>query len=258
MPLAPPPAPAALPPLHTARRAVAATATALTLLVSPPPAAAALLQFPATRLNNTYYLVRAGESAADAAGRARSSPATKESSSAALSATGKDQVAQVTVPSILKEGACANGCWIYYSTTTAAAQTARAVAAATGVGVSRLQPEYLFLDARGVGALEGGQLDVVRDELAAGDGVSPDWRPPMGFDGTPNDSISSTLARVGQSVSGIESKYSDQTVLIVTADAVPLGALQAAVEGGDLRAADALAPPPGGVARLRLAPAAVE
>lgn len=248
--LAPPPQPT---PRPLAR--LAAAAASLALLASPPPADASLLSFPASRLNNTYYLVRAGESVADAAGRARSSPATKESSAAALSPAGRDQVATITLPAVLESGACSSGCWIYYSTTTASAQVARAIAAASGVGVSRLQPEYVFLDARGVGGLEGGQLPVVLEELAAGDATSPDWRPPMGSDGTPPDSIASTLARVAQSVSGAESKYSGETVLLVAPDAVPLGALQAAIEGADLRTAAALAPPPGGVARLRLAPA---
>lgn len=264
--LRPPPAvgPSAqslLPPLPLARRApaalaaaaaatLAALAPATLAALAPLPAAASLLSLPATSLNNTYYLVRAGESVADAAGRVRSSPATKESSAAALSPRGREQVATITLPA----ARAASGGWIYYSTTAACAQTAQAVAAATGLGLSRLQPEYVFLDARGVGGLEGGQAAAVADELAAGDAGSPDWRPPPGTDGTPPESLTSVLARVVQSVSGIESKYSGETVLLIAPDAAPLGVLQAAVEGGDLRDAAALAPPPGGVARLRLAP----
>lgn len=200
--------PTFLPLSRRAPAALAAAATAALAVLAPPPASASLLSLPATSLHNAYYLVRAGESVADAAGRARSSPATKEASAAALSPAGRDQLAATTVPAAVK--ACAGGCWVYYSTTTAAAQTAQAVGGAAGLGLSRLVPEYTYLDARGLGGLEGGQAGAVADEVAAGDAGSPDWRPPPGTDGTPPDSLASVLARVVQSVSGIESKYSGE------------------------------------------------
>lgn len=44
----------------------------------------------------------------------------------------------------------------------------------------RIVPEYSFLDARGVGAFDRGLLEIVAADLARGDALSPDWRPPPG------------------------------------------------------------------------------
>jgi broad specificity phosphatase PhoE len=239
------------------RAAAAAAAALASLSLSAPSAHAGLLSLPAARLSNEYILVRAGRSVADAQGRARSGPATREASAARLSAGGLDDVHTITLPALARLHACSvegGGCWIYYSTTAGAAMTAQEVAAALGVSQARLIPEYLFLDARGLGGLEGGQLDLVNEEVAAGDASSADWRPPAGTDGTKHESLADVLVRAVQVVSGTETKLSGAQILVIAPDGAALGVLQAAVEGDDLRSAAALAPPPGGVARLRTAP----
>lgn len=51
-----------------------------------------------------------------------------------------------------------------------------------------------------------------------------------------------------------ETKHRGEEVVIIFPDAALAGAFQAAVAGEDLRISESLAPPPGGAARLRLAP----
>lgn len=47
---------------------------------------------------------------------------------------------------------------------------------------------YSFLDARGVGALEGLRLGTVYQQVWDGDLQDSNWRPPKGYDGTPWES----------------------------------------------------------------------
>ena len=241
----------------SATRPVASLAAALLVSLSstflPLAAHASLLELPASRLQNTYWLVRAGESVSESAGRVDTNRATKQGTGAGLSDLGKRQVAEGALPLVARE-ACGGGCYVYYGTVRRSEQIAAAIGAAAGLSQSRLVPEFSFLDPRGLGAFEGGQIAAVTDEVGAGDASSPLYRPPMGSTGTPNESLSDVLIRVTQLVSAEETKHRGEEVVIVFPDAALPGALQAAVLGEDLRSAESLAPPPGGAARLRLAP----
>lgn len=220
---------------------------------APPSAEASLLELPASRLQNRYWLVRAGESISESQGTVDTNRATKQGSGAGLSDLGKKQVAEGALPVVARE-ACSGGCFVYFGTVRRSEQVAAALGAAAGLSQSRLIPEFSFLDPRGLGAFEGGQLAAVTEEVGAGDASSPLFRPPMGTTGTPNESLTDVLIRVTQLVSAEETKHRGEDVVIVFPDAALPGALQAAVLGVDLRAAESLAPPPGGAARLRLAP----
>lgn len=126
------------------------------------------------------------------------------------------------------------------------------LAALFGVGRNRLVPEYSFLDARGVGGLEGGQLAAVAEELAAGDALGPTWRPPAGSDGTPSESAADVLVRGRQLLSVLETQYFGEDVLIIAPDSDNLSILQAGVAGTDLRTHSRGAFAPGEVRRLEL------
>jgi broad specificity phosphatase PhoE len=151
-------------------------------------------------VQNTYWLVRAGESVSEADGRVDTNRATKQGTGAGLSELGKRQVAEGALPMAARE-ACGGGCFVYYGTVRRSEQIAAAIGAAAGLSQSRLIPEFSFLDPRGLGALEGGQLAAVADEVSAGDASSPLYRPPMGTTGTPNESLGDVLMRVTQLVS---------------------------------------------------------
>ena len=182
---------------------LASLAAALLVSLSslfPLPASASLLELPASRLQNTYWLVRAGESVSESVGRVDTNRATKQGTGAGLSDLGKKQVAEGALSMVAKE-ACREGCFVYFGTVRRSEQIAAAIGAASGISQSRLIPEFSFLDPRGLGALEGGQLAVVAEEVSAGDASSPLYRPPMGTTGTPNESLSDVLVRVVQIVS---------------------------------------------------------
>ena len=225
----------------------------LAALLAPPPSRASLLELPASRLQNRYWLVRAGESVSESQGRVDTNRATKQGTGAGLSDLGRRQVAEGALPLVARE-ACGGGCFVYFGTVRRSEQVAAALGAAAGLSQSRLIPEFSFLDPRGLGAFEGGQIAAAMEEVRDGDASSPLYRPPMGTTGTPNESISDVLIRVTQLVSAEETKHRGEDVVIVFPDAALPGAFQAAVLGEDLRAAESLAPPPGGAARLRLAP----
>ncbi|KAL0921434.1 hypothetical protein M5K25_008503 [Dendrobium thyrsiflorum] len=99
---------------------------------------------------------------------------------------------------------------------------------------SRIVPEYSFLDARGLGALEGRSLDAV-SEVYESDEISPNNKPPPITDGTPNESVSDVFVRVTQLMSILETQYSEETIVILSPDSDNLSILQAGLTGVDLR-----------------------
>lgn len=127
---------------------------------------------------------------------------------------------------------------------------------------SYIVPEYSFLDARGLGAYEGKNLEAVSEvtfpitanlllfksltskydhtfvytpQVYASDTLSPTIKPPPIDDGTPNESVSDVFVRVIQLMSILETQYSEDTVIIVSPDSDNLTILQAGIIGLDLR-----------------------
>eukprot|EP00877_Chromochloris_zofingiensis_P005800 jgi/Chrzof1/15220/Cz09g31320.t1 len=239
----------------TSRRHILGAAGALCVVsaaaswLAPPPSLAALVQFPANELHNRYYLVRAGESEAESRDSVLTNPVWKTSMFAGLSGRGKAQVVRQTVPALQSLGVCGgdddNGsnssssgggsCWLWPSITQNAYQTAEVVAYLLGVGRNRIVPEYSFLDARGVGALDGATLQKAQDQLVAGDELDANWRPPAGYDGTPNESSADVLTRMTQVMSITETQFSGEDIVFIAPDSDTLSILQAAVLGIDLR-----------------------
>lgn len=187
-------------PLASLASALVVAASLLLLSPLPPPCSASLLELPASRLQNSYWLVRAGESVSESQGRVDTNRATKQGTGAGLSDLGKRQVAEGALPLVAKE-ACGGGCFVYFGTVRRSEQIAAAIGAAAGLSQSRLIPEFSFLDPRGLGAFEGGRLSAVAEEVGAGDTSSPLWKPPLGTTGTPNESLKDVLIRVTQLVS---------------------------------------------------------
>ncbi|EIE23955.1 hypothetical protein COCSUDRAFT_14784 [Coccomyxa subellipsoidea C-169] len=224
---------------------------------TPRTAQAALVQFPASSLHNKYFLVRAGEGESEAENYVLTNPVAKTSMSSGLSQRGKAQVVRETAPALRAMGACAADCWLWPSITQRSYQTAEILGALLGVGRSRIVPEYSFLDPRGLGALEGLTWESARLQVNTGDQLSPEWRPPRGTDGTPNESISDVLVRMllcaAQVLSVMETQYSGANVIVVSPDSDNLSVLQAALLGLDLRRHGDLAMRPGEVRAVELA-----
>ncbi|KAI5683453.1 hypothetical protein M9H77_04681 [Catharanthus roseus] len=192
-----------------------------------------LFQMPPFRLINRYFLVRAGESEYESLGIINTNPVAKTSVDNGLSKDGKKQTVKAALA--LKEmKACEGNCWIWPSITQRAYQAAEIIAAVNGVSRSHIVPEYSFLDARGLGAYEGKNLDSI-SEVYASDSLSPNMKPPPVDDGTPNESVSDVFVRVTQLMSILETQYSGDTVIIVSPDSDNLTILQAGLIGLDLR-----------------------
>ncbi|KAJ1398210.1 Histidine phosphatase superfamily, clade-1 [Sesbania bispinosa] len=199
----------------------------------PVASARGLFVMPPPRLTNRYFLVRAGESEFESMGVINTNPVAKTSVDSGLSERGKKQSLRAAFD--LKEmGACDNSCWIWPAITQRAYQTAEIIASLNGVTRSYIVPEYSFLDARGLGAYEGKNLESV-SQIYASDGISPNIKPPPIDDGTPNESVADVFVRVTQLMSILETQYSGDTVVIVSPDSDNLSILQAGLIGLDLR-----------------------
>ncbi|KAL6318652.1 hypothetical protein AAG906_000730 [Vitis piasezkii] len=202
---------------------------------SQPPDAGArgLFQMPPARLTNRYYLVRAGESEFESMGIINTNPVAKTSVDSGLSERGKKQTVRAAFE-LKAMKACEGSCWIWPSITQRAYQAAEIIASVNGVTRSFIVPEYSFLDARGLGAFEGKNLESV-SEVYASDSISPSIKPPPINDGTPNESVEDVFVRVTQLMSILETQYSGDTVIIVSPDSDNLTVLQAGLVGLDFR-----------------------
>ncbi|KAG0455420.1 hypothetical protein HPP92_024712 [Vanilla planifolia] len=198
-----------------------------------PAAARGLFQMPPARLENLYFLVRAGESVFEDKGILNTNPVSKTSVDSGLSPEGERQTARAALE-LRRMGACRGSCWIWPSITQRSYQAAEIIASVNGIDRSRIVPEYSFLDARGLGALEGRSLDAVAEVYSA-DSISPNIKPPSITDGTPNESVSDVYVRVTQLMSILETQYSGQTIIIISPDSDNLSILQAGLTGVDLR-----------------------
>jgi broad specificity phosphatase PhoE len=158
----------------------------------------------------------------------------KQSRYAELTRLGRQQVLRRVVPMIAPL-AVANSVWIWPAIHSCSYQTGGLLADALGVGQSRLVPEYSFLDPRGLGSLDGQLLSEVEPVIRAGDQSSSLWKPPRGFDGTPNESVQDVMVRVRQVLSITETQFDEEMIVFVAPDSSVLSILQAAVQGIDLR-----------------------
>ncbi|KAG2678934.1 hypothetical protein I3760_11G026900 [Carya illinoinensis] len=199
----------------------------------PVADARGLFQMPPFRLSNRYFLVRAGESEFESLGIINTNPVAKTSVDSGLSEKGKKQTLRAAFE-LKAMGACENGCWIWPSITQRAYQAAEIIASINRVSRSYIVPEYSFLDARGLGAYEGKNLESV-SEVYASDSISTRIKPPPIDDGTPNESVADVFVRVTQLMSILETQYSGDTVIIVSPDSDNLTILQAGLVGLDLR-----------------------
>ncbi|KAL6997185.1 hypothetical protein U1Q18_007307 [Sarracenia purpurea var. burkii] len=221
-------------PIINRRRLLASIASAVTpFLYIPATEARGLFQMPPARLSNQYFLVRAGESEFESIGIINTNPVAKTSVDSGLSEKGKKQTIKAALE-LKAMGACDGSCWIWPSITQRAYQAAEIIAAVSEVNRSRIVPEYSFLDARGLGAYEGKNLESI-SKVYASDSLSPNIKPPPIDDGTPNESVADVFVRVTQLMSILETQYSEDTVIIVSPDSDNLTILQAGLLGLDLR-----------------------
>ena len=214
----------------------AAARAALAPVFAAAPAARAngLILFPPEALQNRYFLLRAGETVAEAAGKIETNPIATLGPSSFLTPKGVGQVEAAAAAMVAAGLEGGTGCWVYYNKASPSQQTAAVLGRVLGVSYSNIVPDFAWLDPRGVGALEGQQLPLL-DELRKMDSSDPSLRPPPAEDGTPNESIGDLLVRVRNIVSILETSYQGVDVVLVSPSSDVLSVLAAASLGDDLR-----------------------
>lgn len=222
-------------------------------LISPEKAHSSLVLMPTNELNNTYFLVRAGQSEAERDGYVDTNPVSKTSMSNGLSEEGKLQVLRQTYPMLRELGAGDGAPWFWPSTSQGAYQTAEILGYLFQIGRERIVPEYSFLDARGLGIFDGLPPQEAAEKIHALDAVSNVTRPPGTYTGTPNESVDDVFARVRQLLSVTETQYYGSNVVFISPDSDNLTVLQAAVMGLKLTEHATLAFAPGEARSLQLA-----
>ena len=145
------------------------------------------------RLRNRYILLRPGETTFEAAGIVDSNPINKASFERGLTARGRAQVAEAA-DALRSLGV--DTPTIFYDNGARAMQSADIIAEALTVPRYKMEPEFRWLEARGLGALDGTKLREASAAVAALDALDISNEPPPGEDGTPNDSVNAVFSRL--------------------------------------------------------------
>lgn len=239
--------------LRVAHSTALASALAGLQLRPAPCGANGLVFFPPEQLNNRYFLLRAGETRAEASGRIEANPIATLGPTSYLTPTGVEQVksaAKALEGAGLAGGA---GCWVYYNKAAPSQQSALVLQRELGISTSNMVPDFAWLDPRGVGAFEGKGVSVL-DDVRRMDATDPLQRPPPGDDGTPSESAGDLLVRTRNIVSIIETSYTGADVVLVSPSSDVLSVLRAAALGEDLREHTRFSLGQGEFAELKLRP----
>lgn len=197
----------------------------LPLLQSFPASASGLIQFPLTDksepLKNIYHFMRAGTSLLEEEDIYCTNPLFLTNREAALSDKGRQQVLEAAQ---MLAQAGIQPSQVRHSLAAAAMDTAGILRDALKIGQNRINPEFVFMDPRAIGLWDGmSYADTVPamtalDETEAGP-EGRGARPPPNEDGTPNETLFDQRTRLVQLLSGLETQYSGDTILLVFPDA---------------------------------------
>ena len=114
-----------------------------------------------------------------------------------------------------------------------------------------MEPEFRWLEARGLGELDGSPLSTASTSIRALDSIDIDNSAEPSEDGTPSDSINDVFSRLRNTVAKIEQTYGGGDFLLVAGDSTVLSILAAAACGADLREHARFELPPGEYHDLR-------
>jgi len=200
----------------SSRRQILATPLPFLATILPTAANARLFDFKLPE--NTYHLLRAGESTLERDNILLTNALFSTQIENGLSRKGEKQARLAgrslkdysITPTIIK-----------FCLATKAAETAQLVAEELNLGRDRVIPEFTFLDGRQVGLWDGLELNITQSAVVALDAQSSPTQSqiPPNIDGTPNDSLEDVFIRLRQLFSVLESSYSGETILLVFPDA---------------------------------------
>lgn len=213
------------------------TSTASAFLINPLEASAGLIQFPcAAKLQNTYHLLRAGQSLLEEEDILATNPLFLTNRDCALSDMGIQQIERVCDYLNSGDDVVSAPTVVRHSFAAAAIDTANIVGRELRIGRDRLVPEFFFLDPRAAGLWDN--LPITQAEPAiwamdvdeAGrDGFG--GRPPANEDGTPAETLADQVPRLRQLLSACESIYSGDTVLLIFPDGTGPALLSCLIAG---------------------------
>ena len=201
-------------------------------LAEPPPRLEAAVDPLFGRLRNRYILFRPGETIFEAADMVDSNPINKGVRERGLTNEGRQQVLR-SVEALRNLGVDSPTIW--YDNGARATQTADIIGRELSVPRARMEPEFRWLEARGLGALDGTPLREASVRVRALDALDIDNRPDETNDATPSDSVNDVFSRMRNTVLKIENSYSGGDFVIVPGDYTVLSVFAAAACGVDLR-----------------------
>ena len=236
-----------------ARRAVLLHALPLALVQmrAAPSAAAAEPRYIDPlfgRLRNRYILLRPGQTTFEAADIVDSNPINKGGNERGLTQLGREQVI-ASAREMQARGV--DSPIIFYDNGARASQTADVLGRELTISRNRMEPEFRWLEARGLGALDGSNLRLASKQLRALDEQGVDSAAEEADDGTPSDSLNEVFVRLRNTVAKVETSYSGDDVVIIGGDATVLSVLAAAACAVDLKEHARFTLPPGGFFDLR-------
>ena len=116
------------------------------------------------RLRNQYYLFRPGETSFEAADIVDSNPINKGSSERGLTSKGREQVRR-SAQALRALGVDSPTIW--YDNGARAMQTADIISTELFVPRARMEPEFRWLEARGLGVLDGTSLRMTAEKVSS-------------------------------------------------------------------------------------------
>ena len=194
------------------------------------------------RLRSRYILFRPGQTLFESAGMIDSNPINKGTAERGLTVRGREQVAESARR--LKEIGVGSPT-IFYDNGARATQTAEVISQTLQIPRARLEPEFRWLEARGLGAWDGLDAKKTLARIRSMDALDIDNAADPSDDGTPSDSVNDVFSRLRNTISKIESTYGGGDFIIVPGDGTVLSVMAAAACSVDLREHARFSLPPG-------------
>jgi broad specificity phosphatase PhoE len=224
------------------RRALLMHAVSIASLTAAPSASIATVDPFFERLRARYILLRPGETVFEAADIVDSNPINKGDNNRGLTAKGREQV--IESAKLLRELGV-DPTAVFYDNGARASQTADIISRELNIPRARMEPEFRWLEGRGLGALEGTSRREAVKLISALDRQDIDNGAAPADDGTPSDSVNDVFSRMRNTVTKIEQTYGSGDFIIIPGDATVLSVLACAACGVDLREHDAFMLRPG-------------
>lgn len=183
------------------------------------------------RLVNRYILLRPGETTFEAAAMVDSDPINKMSKDRGLTKKGRAQVS-ASAKELKRLGIMP---YVFFDIGARASQTAYILKEELGISENNMQPEYLFLEARGWGEWDGAELKEATARMREIDNNDINGIPEASDEGAPTDSLNDVFCRMRNTILKCENSYAGADIVIIGGDSSVLSVFAAAACEVDLQ-----------------------